>query len=80
MKGVGFMPYSKYGIICMQSLYQDKSGEVHNEYHFQTETGIYLGWLRFPYDRQFTYDARMIDGHMKALAIRYGFIKTKQRS
>lgn len=74
------MPYSKYGIVCMQSIYQDRTGEVHNEYHFQTETGIYLGWLRFPNDRQFTFDARMIDVHMKAIAIRFGFIKPKQRS
>ena len=71
---------AKYGIECCQSLYQDRYGEVHNEYHFQTESGFYLGGLRFPYDRQFAFDTKIIDAVMKGLAIRYGYIKPKQRS
>lgn len=70
----------KYGICCRQNLYQERNGEIHNEYHFQTGSGIYLGWIRLPGDGQFTVDAQFINAMMKALAVRYGFIKSKQNS
>lgn len=40
----------KYGIVVVQNLYKDRIGEIHNEYHFGTENGFYLGYLRFPSD------------------------------
>lgn len=68
---------SRYGINCYQNLYQDKYGEVHNEYHFYTETGFYLGYRRFPFDGQYAFDAKILEADMKLLAIRYGLIKSK---
>lgn len=54
----------KYGICFNQNLYQDRGGEVHNEYHFQTEAGFYLGGLRLPADGQYMLDAQFVNAIM----------------
>lgn len=70
---------TRHGIICTQNLYSDRTGEVRNEYHFQTENGFYLGALRFPSDGQFVYDAKVLEALMKLLGMRFGFIKAPKR-
>ncbi len=70
---------NRYGIIVCQNLYKDRFGEIHNEYHFGTENGFYLGYLRFPSDGQYAFDAEALNEFMKGLAIRFGYIKPKQR-
>jgi hypothetical protein len=70
----------KYGIVVVQNLYQDRSGEIHNEYHIYTESGFHLGVLRLPSDGQYVFDSNFLIALMKGLAIRYGFIKPKKRS
>ena len=37
---------NKYGFDICQNLYQDQSKEIHNEYHFRSPNGFYLGGLR----------------------------------
>ena len=71
---------NRYGIIVCQNLYKDRFGEIHNEYHFGTENGFYLGYLRFPSDGQYAFDAEALNEFMKGLAIRYGYNKPKKRS
>lgn len=70
---------NKYGFDICQNLYQDQSKEIHNEYHFRSPNGFYLGGLRFPSDMQYAFDDKMLEIIAKALAIRYGYIKPKQR-
>ena len=70
---------AKYGIAIVQNLYQDRSGEIHNEYQIYTEAGFCIGVLRLPSDGQYAFDYNFLIALMKGLAIRYGFIKPKQR-
>lgn len=67
----------KYKILIKQNMYRNQTGEVINEYHFATQTGLYLGALRFPGDGQFMFDDKMLVLICKALAARWGLIKIK---
>ena len=47
---------AKYGIAIVQNLYQDRSGEIHNEYQIYTEAGFCIGVLRLPSDGQYAFE------------------------
>lgn len=67
----------KYKILIKQNMYRNQAGEVINEYHFATQTGLYLGAFRFPGDGQFMFDDKMLTVICKALAARWGLVKIK---
>lgn len=48
--------------------------QVGNEYHFYTDTNIYLGGVLMPANGQFAFDTKMLDVITRALAIRWGTI------
>jgi len=70
----------KYRILVKQSLYQTKTGHLQNEYHFMLENGIYLGGLILPADGQFILDDKALEIICKALALRWGVIKSKKQT
>ena len=71
---------NKYSLGICQNLYQDRGGEIHNEYNLQSPNSFYLGGLRFPSDKQYAFDDKTLEIIAKALAIRYGLIQQKRRS
>ena len=64
--------WKKYKLIIKRRLYSTPLGEVINEYHFMSESGIYLGYLRFPAD------GISLDKIVKEYSIRWEFIKPKK--
>ena len=67
----------KFKILIKQNMYRNQNGEIINEYHFATVTGIYLGVIRFPGDGQFIFDDKVLSIICKAFGARWGFIKIK---
>ena len=53
--------------------------QVGNEYHFYTETNIYLGGVLMPNNGQFAFDTKMLDVITRALAIRWGIISMPRK-
>lgn len=70
----------KFKIDIIQNVYKDNMGQLHNEYHFQMENGIYLGGLSFPSNGQYLFDDKILTIIAKTLAIRWGLIQAKQIS
>lgn len=70
----------KNRIEVVQNAYRDNNNQCHNEYHFWSENGIYLGGLLFPSNGQYLFDDKMLDYVTKALAIRWGLIQARQNS
>lgn len=70
--------WKKYKLIIKRRLYRTPLGEVINEYHFMSESGIYLGYLRFPADAQWNKDGISLDRIVKEYSIRWEFIKPKK--
>lgn len=68
----------KYKIEIRQNMYRDKANQCKNEYHFWTETGIYLGGLLFPCDGQYVFDDKILTIITKALAIRWYLIESRK--
>ncbi len=67
------------GIGIHQNINHSNTGQVQNEYHFCTNTGIYLGALYFPSDGQYMVDAKTLNIITKALGIRWRIIQPRQK-
>ena len=61
-------------IEVIQNVYKAASGQVMNEFHFITETGVHLGGLIFPPNGQYLFDAKALNLISRALAIRWNII------
>lgn len=64
------------GII--QDYRQVSQNQIQNEYYFYTGTGIYLGTVILPADRQFMADAKVLNIITRAIALRWGLIQPRR--
>lgn len=69
---------TKNKIEIRQKIYPINEGQVNNEYHFCSESGIYFGGLLFPSDGQYLFDDKALDIVTKALALRWKLIQAKK--
>lgn len=69
---------TKNKIEIRQQMYKSNAGQVNNEYHFWSESGIYFGGLLFPSDGQYLFDDKALDIVTKALALRWRLIQAKK--
>lgn len=77
MKGV-FIVEVMNNIAIVQNYTQISQTQVQNEYHFYTGTGIYLGAVILPSDRQFFSDSKTLNIITRALALRWQLIQPKR--
>lgn len=70
---------NKYKIEIKQNCYCDRANQWHNEYHFYTENGIYLGGLLFPCNGQYLFDDKILTIIAKAISIRWGLTQAKAK-
>lgn len=73
----GAKDMNKNRIEVRQQMYKSNAGQVNNEYHFWSDTGVYFGGLLFPSDGQYLFDDKTLDFITKALAIRWRLIQKK---
>lgn len=67
-----------YSIRVVQNAYVDKGGQPHNEYHFYSPDGWYLGGVLLPADGQLTYDAKALEAVCRVLGTRWGLVQLKK--
>ena len=66
-------------IEVLQNVHKSANGQVMNEYHFITETGLHLGGLIFPANGQYLFDAKVLNLISRAIAIRWNIIPTPKK-
>lgn len=74
-----FMMEVMNNIGILQNLNRTSTGQVQNEYHFCTSTGLYLGALILPNDRQYLSDIKALNIITRATAIRWQLIQSKRQ-